>query len=65
MKEQEFVSQVQAVKAEVAEESLATKFKNALTDCLMNPVSRYCTLACAFRFLTIFTCDYYLPAYFL
>ena len=37
----------------------------SLSDCMKNPVARWCTVATMFRFMAMFSCDYFVPAFFL
>ena len=50
---------------EDADKNVVQKFVTALKDCAKNPVTRWTTIATMFRFVAMFACDYYIPAYFL
>jgi len=39
--------------------------KNSLGDLWKNKVTRYSAIAASFRFVAMFACDYFLPAFFL
>lgn len=45
--------------------NIAQNFLTSLSDCIKNPVTRWCTIATMFRFVGMFACDYYVPAFFL
>jgi sugar phosphate permease len=45
--------------------SLIQSFKNSLSDVIKNPVTRLCTFAACFRFVNMFSCDYFLPGFML
>lgn len=46
-------------------QSLIQSFKNSLSDVIKNPVTRLCTFAACFRFVNMFSCDYFLPGFML
>ena len=47
------------------DQNIVQSFVTALKDCVKNPVTRWATIATMFRFVSMFACDYYIPAYFL
>jgi nitrate/nitrite transporter NarK len=46
-------------------ENLLVGVKNSIVNLFKNPVTKWCSLATAFRFIGIFANDYFLPAFFL
>ena len=62
MKEPERIPRETEVKDDTP---IMVKFKNAFSDTLKNPVTRYCSLAAAFRNIGCFTCDYFMPLFFI
>lgn len=46
-------------------ESIVEKFKNSFIDLVKNPVTRWCSLAGAGRYIAMFSCDYFLPLFFI
>ena len=46
-------------------EPVFTKFKNSFKNMWQNPVTRYCSLAGGFRTMITFSCDYFLPLFFI
>ena len=53
------------IEQEVSDEPIFTKFKNSFKTMWANPVTRYCSLAGAFTNVVIFSCDYFMPLYFI
>jgi nitrate/nitrite transporter NarK len=52
--------------AKVAEsKNILASVKDALGDLWKNKVTRYSAIAASFRFVAMFACDYFLPAFFL
>ena len=45
-------------------EPVFEKFKNSFKNMWQNPVTRYCSLAGGFRTMITFSCDYFLPLFF-
>jgi hypothetical protein len=50
---------------EAKKENILVSLKNGIKELWKNPVTRYSALAASFRFVAMFACDYFLPAFFL